>query len=392
MIYDFNECLERDRSEKWVYDSVINGCKVLPMGVADMDLVSPVEVREALDKVIRQREFGYPAYHEDFNKVLADWFSHYYDYRPDNSAITEIPGLITTLGQLVKNLCDPQDKAVLMPPVYHCFKSSLNANNRGVIESDLKKDSNNYYTIDFEKLERDLNLKEAKFLIFCNPHNPVGRCWTEAEVREVVRLCQKTNTILISDEIHGDFTFDGLSYTPVFKAAERTDGIIMLSSGGKIFNIGGIFSAFSITYDKRLQQAVNDIIHSFHYQPTAFAHEAAYAGYKFGHDYRSQLLSHIRKMQLKLCEGFRAFNLPVTASLPEATYLVWADFNPTGWDPDEIHRFLYQDAALGFNRGDSFGLSGAGFARINCAVPEAYIDEALRRLKKAFELKGRGSL
>ena len=63
MIYDFNEQFPRIMSEKWVYDSVVNGHKVMPMGVADMDLVSPIEVREALMNVCLRREFGYPAYH-----------------------------------------------------------------------------------------------------------------------------------------------------------------------------------------------------------------------------------------------------------------------------------------------------------------------------------------
>ena len=80
---------------------------------------------------------------------------------------------------------------------------------------------------------------------------------------------------------------------------------------------------------------------------------------------------------------------PVRATLPEGTYLVWADFRETGWDQDEIQRFLVEEAGLGFNRGDSYGANGSGFVRINCAVPESRIDEAVRRLQNAFEKRAR---
>ncbi|SUH01347.1 aminotransferase [Salmonella enterica subsp. enterica] len=96
------------------------------------------------------------------------------------------------------------------------------------------------------------------------------------------------------------------------------------------------------------------------------------------------MVNHIRKMQIKLVNGLNNMPYPVKANLPEATYLVWADFNDTGWSGDRIQEFLVQDAGLGFNRGDQFGVAGTGFARINCGVPESRIDEALSRLEKAF--------
>ena len=90
-------------------------------------------------------------------------------------------------------------------------------------------------------------------------------------------------------------------------------------------------------------------------------------------------------MQRKFVDGLNNMPYPVRANLPEATYLVWVDFNGTGWSPDRIFDFQVKDASLGFNRGDAFGKAGAGFARVNCAVCEAKIDEALRRLENAFK-------
>lgn len=386
MLYNFNEVLSRPRTEKWASLNVINGCKVLPMSVADMDVVSPVEVREALLEVISRREFGYTLSRRDFAETICAWYRDYYGWECDPSCLLETPGLITTLGTLLKNLLSAEDETVLLTPVYHCFASVIKANDRRVLECPLLKDDNHYYTIDFEALYAACKKRTTRALVFCNPHNPVGRRWSDTEILRVIEICQETGTLLISDEIHGDFTFEDTVYTPVLKVAQDKKGILFLSSGGKIFNIGGFYGAFAITYDPEIRKALEYINHGFHFDTPSFAHEAAYAGYKYGRDYKRQLLPHIRRQQRRLCETLNA--LPgIVAPLPEATYLVWADFNGLGLDPEAIHEFLYRDAGVGFNKGSDFGTGGAGCARINCAVPDATLDECIKRLTEAYALR-----
>lgn len=386
MKYDFNEIYDRQMSEKWMYDSVIDGYPVIPMSVADTDLVAPIEVRLALMDVCSRREFGYPGYHADFKDVLASWFERYYAWRPAEEDIIETAGLLMTMGRLIFDMTTPDQKTVLMTPVYHAFGNTIRDNHRQVIECDLIRDENNHYTVDFDALRAACARPDAKFLILCNPHNPIGRCWTAEEIVRIVEIAQSTDTILITDEIHGDFVYQdtGMTFTPVLKVAKDPKGIVMVSSGGKLFNIGGIFSSFFITADPELKRQLEIVLKELHFQPTAFAHEAAYAGYKHGHDYRAQVVEHIRKMQVKLVGGLNSMPYPVRANLPEATYLVWADFSPTGWTADQIQDFLVKDCGLGFNRGDQFGQAGARFARINCGVNDAKIDEALQRLNAGF--------
>jgi cystathionine beta-lyase len=71
----------------------------------------------------------------------------------------------------------------------------------------------NDFFIDFEDLERSLSLPENKMLIFCSPHNPSGRVWSFEEVERVTELCIKYNKILVSDEIFGEMTFKGVTFT-----------------------------------------------------------------------------------------------------------------------------------------------------------------------------------
>lgn len=54
--------------------------------------------------------------------------------------------------------------------------------------------------------EKILN-EHVKMLIFCSPHNPVGRVWSREELKAVAELCARYNVILIADEIHQDFVY-----------------------------------------------------------------------------------------------------------------------------------------------------------------------------------------
>ena len=159
----------------------------------------------------------------------------------------------------------------------------------------------------------------------------------------------------------------------------------MLTSGGKTFNLGGLFGSYAVTEDARLEAIVRASLNRLRWYPNRFTEWGSYMAYKHGYDYRDELVAYVRLMQGKMVDALNAMPFPVKAVLPEATYLLWADFRETGWSADELHQFLVKSAGLGFNRGDSFGSKGAGFARINCAVPESTMDTAIMKLTNAFE-------
>ena len=237
--------------------------------------------------------------------------------------------------------------------------------------------------MDISAYQRLCEKTDTKAVIICNPHNPVGRAWRMEELRSIVSIAQENNVIVFSDEIHADFVYDQ-PFNPTIKVAGNSQGIMTLTSGGKIFNIGGLFASYAMTEDDSLNKVLQKALDKLHWEQDKFCAWGSYAAYKYGYRYRDEVVSYIRKMQTRLVDALNEMPFPVKASLPEATYLLWADFRDTGWTQDEIQRFLVEDAGLGVSRGDSFGASGTGFVRMNCAVPECRIDEAIQRLRNAL--------
>jgi cystathionine beta-lyase len=306
---------------------------------------------------------------------------HGWEFDGENVVITN--GLLSSLVLMLDAISAPGDGVIIFTPGFQNFFDIISGAARVPVCCDLICDENNYWHIDFSAYQKICEKPDTKAVVICNPHNPVGRAWRAEELRSMVRIAQANNVIVFSDEIHADFVYD-LPFNPTIKVAENTQGIMTVSSGGKIFNIGGLFASYAITEDENLKKVLQKALNKLHWEQDTFSAWGSYTAYKYGFRYRDEVVSYVRQMQTKLVDAINDMPFPVKAALPEATYLLWADFRGTGWTQDEIQRFLVEDAGLRFSRGDMFGASGAGFVRINSAVPESTIDEAIRRLRHAF--------
>ncbi len=382
--YDFSQTLERPRSWKWNEEGRVDGHAVLPMSVADTDFLSPREVTEALREIIDGGEFGYSCYPEDHCEVFAAWQQRQHGWAPDPADVIISNGLLGSLVMMLDVVSAPGDGIILFPPVYQSFFEVIAGAGRVPVCCDLICDAQNQWHIDLQAFQRLCERKDASAVIVCNPHNPVGRAWRADELRSMIAIAQANDVIVFSDEIHADFVHD-LPFNPVLAVADDKRGIMTLTSGGKTFNIGGLFSAYAVSEDAGLKEMLQAALDRLHWHQNTFSAWGSYVAFKHGYRYRDEVVAYIRNMQTRMVEAINRMPFPVKAVLPEATYLLWVDFRDTGWSPDELQRFLVEDAGLGFNRGDSFGANGAGFARINCAVPQSRIDEAIRRLQRAFE-------
>ncbi len=381
--YDFSQPLARKKSWKWENESRVDGHRVLPMSVADTDFVSPREVTEILREIIEGGEFGYCAYPADHREVFAAWQSSQHGWELDPDDVVIANGLLSSLVLMLEAVSAPGDGVILFTPVYQSFFSVISGAGRVPVCCDLVCDAHNYWRLDTSVFQALCKNSDARAVVICNPHNPVGRAWSADELRSIVQIARANDLIVFSDEIHADFVYD-LPFNPVIKIADDTRGIMALSSGGKTFNIGGMFASYAMTEDDQLKTKLRQALEKLHWEQDTFSAWGSYTAYRHGYRYRDEVVAYVRRMQTKMADALNQMPFPVKAALPEATYLLWTDFRDTGWSQGEIQDFLVVDAGLGFNRGDAFGASGTGFARINCAVPESRIDEAIQRLNAAF--------
>jgi cystathionine beta-lyase len=237
------------------------------------------------------------------------------------------------------------------------------------------------YAIDFDDLEA--KARQAKLLILCSPHNPVGRVWRREELERVADLCLRHGVTIVSDEIHNDLVYPPHRHIPTASLSPEVSRItVTCHAASKTFNLAGLSVAYVMIEGRELREAfrkLSDILHVEAVNP--FGLRAMEAAFAQGEPWLKALLEYLEG-NYRLARSYLCGHLPgVTLSPLEGTYLLWLDFRRYGFSPQELRDRIIGKARLGLNDGPMFGPGGEGFQRMNIGCPRVTLQEALDRLR-----------
>lgn len=355
---------------------------LIPLWVADMDFPAPEAVSEAIIRRAEQGIFGYTSRPDTYYDAMIQWYLRRHNWEIDSKWIIHSPTVVTALGLLVEELTESGDGIVIQSPVYTPFYDVALSRGRKVLENHLVRSCSGY-VMDYEDLDR--KLAEAKLMILCNPHNPVGRVWTQEELMQIGELCLKHGVQVISDEIHADFAYAPNRYTPFASLSDEIRDItITCLSASKTFNIAGLQSSFVILPRKadwtRLDQAISklDIRRN-----NCFSLVAVEAAYRHGEDWLDKMLVHLQG-NIRFVQDYLSREIhEIIPNDPEGTYLLWLDCNALGMDDKELGCFMIHEARVALNAGMSFGPNGSGFMRMNVACSRETLQLGMDRIRDA---------
>ena len=383
--YDFDESIARRGSGSFKWDAAEDG-DLLPMWVADMDFRAAPEIVAALARRVEHGVFGYTKVPPAYLDAVVQWFARRHGVTFERAAIVPTTGVLPALAAILRALTEPGDGVVLMTPVYHHFFETIVHQRCQVLESDLSY-RGGVYRIDFAALEAKVADPRAKVLILCHPHNPVGRVWTEDELRRIGDICFAHEVLVVSDEIHCDLVHEGDDrghrHVPFASLGEEfLRRSVTCTSPSKTFNLAGLQVANLIVADEEMRARITAAL---------FANEVALVGslavaaliaaYTEGDAWLDALKVYLQESYAFLCAFFRE-HLPELTVLPlEATYLVWVDCSALGRPSAELGVLLRERGKLWVNEGTLYGASGEGFLRINIACPRSLLAQGLTRLR-----------
>ena len=391
MKYNFDEIVDRRGTSCLKYDFGMKRkgrSDLLPMWVADMDFKLPDEILEDLHKRIDHGIFGYTDPLDDYFEALNHWFSTRYGYTVKPEWVTLGACLVYGVHISVQAFTQPGDGVMVMQPVYYPFSEAIKQNGRKLVNCQLKYDG--AYSIDFEKMEKQMKEENVKVMIFCSPHNPVGRVWTKEELEKVGDLCLKYDVIWMVDEIHCDFIFPGHKFTSVFNLDEKYQkNLAMYTSPGKTFNVAGLQSANIIIPNPELRAKFKQANTSAGYsQANVMGQVAIKSCYTKGAEWVDQLVEYIWG-NVCYMKDFVEKNFPKAHFVdPDGTYLTWVDFSGYGLDDADLEHLMVEEAKLWLDSGAIFGPETKQFERFNLACPRSVVEQAMKQLKAAFDARG----
>jgi cystathionine beta-lyase len=382
MKYNFDIVIDRTNTNCIKYDfarerGMPEG--LLPLWVADMDFSTPAEVVADIQKATVHGIFGYTEVKDDYYNAVANWFSSRFGYTVTRKDIVKTPGIVFAAAQAVRAFTRPGEGVIIQTPVYYPFYEIIRGNGRTLAVNPLKYEETQY-TIDFEDFEQKIKMNNVKMFLLCSPHNPVGRVWTRPELEQLDAICRRHGVIVVSDEIHCDFVWEGHTHTCF---GLINDDAVVATAPSKTFNLAGLQVSNIFIKNEGLRNKFRKEISSSGYsQLNTIGLAACQSAYTHGGDWLEQIKAYLAGNIQKTRE-FLAAQLPrIKLVEPEGTYLLWLDFTAYGLSQTELDKRIIQGAGLWLDSGTMFGAEGEGFQRINIACPRPLLDEALHKLEK----------
>jgi cystathionine beta-lyase len=387
--YNFDIATDRKGSDAIKYcelEKRFGKADLLPAWVADMDFDVCPEISDALTARINHHIYGYSTVPDSYFNAILRWIDHRYGMTVDRDEISYIPGVVKGIAFAVNFFSAKGDKIVIQQPVYHPFRMVIEGNGRTVVNSPLLETAEGY-KMDLDGLRRVVAEEHPTMMILCNPHNPIGLQWSKETLAEVAHICAEAGVVVVSDEIHGDLTLNGLRHVPFLEVSDEARQIgVMLGAPSKTFNIPGLVSSWCVIKNPEMRRPFFDWLTNNEFNdPTFCAVLAAEVAYTHGEQWLNEVLEYISANIRHLAEELpRISGGLITAVKPEASFLLWLDCRKMGLTQAELVDFFINHAGLALNDGSMFGKEGRGFMRFNAAAPRATIDEAIKKIADAL--------
>lgn len=382
---DFPEAVDRrhTNSVKWDVQE-----DELPMTIADMDFKTSPAIIEAMQEKLKTGAFGYENIPDEYFNAVADWYEHEHGFRPQTDWMIFTTGVVPAISSAVRRLTSLGDNVLVQAPVYNIFYNSIVNSGRHVLSSDLVYDPNTHtYSVDWDDLEKKMADPLTNLMLLCNPHNPTGMIWTREQLITLAKLANRYHVTILSDEIHGDFTFNQDGYVPMFSLPEELiQNLEVAVSPSKTFNVAALHAATVIVPNANLRAQVSRGLNSEELaEPNLMAIPGTIAAYEKGHDWLQATLHYIdanRKLVTDFVNEQLDGDIAVTPS--EATYLLWLDVRALTDDSTQLANFLRKRTGLILSAGEIYGGNGRHFLRINVACPTKTVLNGMDRLARGI--------
>ena len=397
MKYDFTSIMDRVGKDAIAVEALgqmkmapkppKDGFDIIPMWVADMNFPTVPTIPEAIIERAKHPAYGYFSPRKEYYDAIIQW-------QKNRNGVTDLtPECIGyengVLGGVISALnvyCSRGDNVLVHKPTYIGFTNSLTNNGYHIVHSELVKDENGVWRMDFEDMEKKIVEHNIHATIFCSPHNPCGRVWERWEIEKAMEIFKKHDVMVVADEIWSDLITTGHKHIPTQSVSEDAKmRTVALYAPSKTFNLAGLIGSYHIIYNQHLRDRIAKESSLSHYNSmNVLSMHALIGAYQpEGYEWLEELREVITGNIDYACNYIRDHFEGVSVARPEGTYMLFVDC--TEWC--EKHGKTIEDVEqaawdVGVACQDGRMFHGPCHLRINLALPLSRVQEAFERLDK----------
>ena len=398
MTYDLNEEFNRIGSGDSKWDMIRKSARPhkvpFPMGVADMDFRTFPRITEALTSRMGHENWGYHPIPDDFYDNIIAWNKKRYNQDIKRKNILNALGVLDGVLSILLSHNTGENPVLVQTPGYSGFFGIIKTAQFTALENPLKLEDGRW-TMDLDTMAKQIDENGVKVMLFCNPQNPTGNCWTADEMRAMGDLCLSKGVLVVADEIHCDFVNKHTKYVPYATLGEKyAQNSYTLKSTSKSFNLAAHHVAYLFSDNDDYIEGLKKRGHQ-RGSLNALGMIACNAAYKYGAGYMDDMRDYIDG-NCKFLEKFCAEEMKdVKYKVHEGTYLAFIDCSKvakklgksedgkrTG---DMLKQFFIEKAGVNLNPGENYGANGVGYMRMNLATTHLKLHKALNAMKAAVD-------
>jgi aspartate aminotransferase len=135
---------------------------------------------------------------------------------------------------------------------------------------------------------------KTKAILLCNPANPTGAVYTDAEMDAISAVCLRHDLFLIADEVYREFVYDGPTVRSILTRPELTERAVVVDSLSKRYSLCGARIGCLVSKNDAVMAAAMKFAQARLSPPALAQVVAAHAG-EVSADYFEAVKSEYRK-------------------------------------------------------------------------------------------------
>ena len=354
------------------------GRDIVNLGIGQPDFSTPPHIVEAAIKALRDGHHGYtPATGIlPLREAVAADLGRRFDVAVSPDNVVVVPGGKVTMFAAILMFGEPGADILYPDPGFPIYRSMIEFTGARPVPVPVREDKGFAFSA-----EETLGLitPRTRLLILNSPANPTGGVTPKAEIDALVAgLDRFPDVAILSDEIYGQMTYDGLEHQTLLAYPSIRDRLIMLDGWSKTYAMTGWRMGYAVwpdaLVDKMRKLSVNS--YSCVNAPSQWAGLAALTGPQ---DAVHAMVAEFDRRRQVVAEGLNA--LPgVSAAVPKGAFYAFPNISKTGWAAKPLASALLEEAGVATIGGPDFGIHGEGYLRLSYANSTENIREALRRI------------
>ena len=357
---------------------VRQGKDIINLGIGQPDFRTPDHIVEAAVKALRDGQHGYTpatgilplreAVAADIHRRIG------VEVSPDQVII--VPGGKVTMFAAILMFGEPGADILYPDPGFPIYRSMIEYTGARPIPIPIRQA--NAFAFSAEETLA-LITPQTRLIILNSPANPTGGVTPKAEVDALVKgLARFPDVAILSDEIYGQMTYDGLPHVSLLSYPEIRERVILLDGWSKTYAMTGWRMGYSVwpapLYNNVRKLAVN--AWSCVNAPAQYGGLAALTGPQ---DSVKTMVAEFDKRRKIVVEEVN--RLPgFSCIMPKGAFYAFPNISRTGYKAKALATALLEQAGVATIGGPDFGVLGEGYLRLSYANSTDNIREAVRRI------------